>query len=263
MRAICVDDEAILLKVLKAAVEQSPDIESAADFSNGEDAIKYAESNPVDIAFLDIEIHSMTGIELAVELRKINPKMYVVFCTGYENYALDAFRIHANGYLTKPIYAENVQEQINNIKALTGDDGSRLVVKCFGNFEIFYRNKPLEFKRSKSKELFAYLTDRQGASVSAGQITAALWEDDYDDKRVKNNLYQAYFHLKQVLDEIGLGDILIKNSSGYAINASMIDCDYYKLLKKEISLRDLPQSEYMYQYSWAEETNAKINIENS
>lgn len=255
MRAICVDDEAILLRVLANAVEQSKDINSVASFSNGKAAIEYAKENPVDIAFLDIEIRQMTGIDLAVELRKIHPKLFVVFCTGYEQYALDAFKIHANGYLTKPIYAENVQEQIDNIKSLIGEASDKLVIKCFGNFEVYHNNKPVEFKRNKSKELLAYLIDRQGATVSVIQIADALWEDVIDDKHIKNNLYQAYHHLKSVLEELGFGDVLIKNANGYAVNTKLVDCDYYKYLNKEISIDDLLQKEYMIQYSWAEETN--------
>lgn len=259
MRALCVDDEAILLRVLENAVEQSPDIQGVAKFSNGRDAIEYAKNNPIDIAFLDIEIHQMTGIELAVELRKIHPKLFVVFCTGYEQYALGAFKIHANGYLTKPIYAEDVQEQIDNIKSLIGETSDKLVIKCFGNFEVYYNNKPVEFKRNKSKELLAYLIDRAGATASAGQIAVALWENEFDDKKIKNNLYQAYHSLKSVLEEIGFADILIKTSNGYAVNTKLVDCDYYKYLNKEISFDDLSQTDYMYQYSWAEETNARIN----
>ena len=256
MRAICVDDEAILLRALTNTVEQSNDINTVASFSNGKSAIEYAKENPIDIAFLDIEIRQMTGIDLAVELRKIHPKLFVVFCTGYEQYALDAFKIHANGYLTKPIYAEDVQEQIDNIKALIGADVDKLVVKCFGNFDVYYDNKPLSFKRNKSKELFAYLIDRQGATASVIQIADALWEDVMDDKHIKNNLYQAYHQLKITLEEIGFGDAIIKNSTGYAVDKSFLDCDYYKYLNKEISLDDISQKEYMIQYSWAETTNA-------
>lgn len=255
MRAICVDDEAILLRVLTNAVEQSNDINSVASFSNGKAAIEYAKENPIDIAFLDIEIRQMTGIDLAVELRKIHPKLFVVFCTGYEQYALDAFKIHANGYLTKPIYAEDVQEQIDNIKALTGEASDKLVIKCFGNFEAYHNDKPIEFKRNKSKELLAYLIDRNGATASVIQIADSLWEDIMDDKHIKNNLYQAYHHLKSVLEELGFGDVLIKNANGYAVNTKLVDCDYYKYLNKEISIDDISQKEYMIQYSWAEQTN--------
>lgn len=255
MRAICVDDEAILLRALTSVVEQSSDINSVASFSNGKAAIEYAKENPIDIAFLDIEIRQMTGIELAVELRKIHPKLFVVFCTGYDQYALDAFKIHANGYLTKPIYTEDVQEQIDNIKVLIGEDSDKLVVKCFGNFEVYHNNKPVEFKRNKSKELLAYLIDRNGATASVIQIADSLWEDELDEKKIKNNLYQAYHQLKNTLETIGFSNVLIKNTNGYAVNTKLVDCDYYKYLNKEISIDDISQKEYMIQYSWAEETN--------
>lgn len=259
MKAICVDDEAILLRVLTKAVEQSPDIDEVASFSTGKEAIEYAQSNHIDIAFLDIQIHGMNGIELAVELRKVYPKLPVVFCTGYADYALDAFKIHANGYLTKPIYADDVQEQINNIKETMGiDTENKLTIQCFGNFEVYYKGEPVEFKRKKSKELLAYLVDRKGATVSVGQIASALWEDELDEKSLKNYLYQVQHNLKQVLSEIGLGDVLIKNSSGYAVDTKLLDCDYYKYLEDNTSLQKLSHNEYMYQYSWAEETNAEL-----
>lgn len=258
MRAICVDDEAILLQVLKKSVEQSPDIDEAVAFSNGKSAIEYAQKNPIDIAFLDIEIHKMNGIELATKLREIHPKLPVVFCTGYSQYALDAFKIHANGYLTKPIRPDDVQEQIDNIKETFGIGNTpKLTVQCFGNFEVYFDGKPLAFKRSKSKEMLAYLIDRQGAVVTTGQIATALWEDELDEKSLKNYLYQVQYHLKAVLSEIGMDGAIIKSSTGYAVNTEMLDCDYYKYLENPDNYTPA-HNEYMYQYSWAEETNADL-----
>lgn len=259
MKAICVDDEAILLKVLTNAVEQSPDIEMTSSFSTGKAAIEYAKKNPIDIAFLDIEIRQMTGIELATQLRKIHPGLFVVFCTGYEQYALDAFKIHANGYLTKPIRHSDVQEQIDNIKSLTGyEETKKLSVQCFGDFEVFYEGKPISFKRSKAKELLAYLISRRGATVSTGQLVAALWEDESDEKKLKSYLYQIQHDLKYCLSEIGFDDILIKNGNGYAVNTKHFDCDYYKYLEGDIKIKNIPVREFMYQYSWGEEIAAEL-----
>lgn len=261
MKAICVEDETILLKQLKAKVEQFPDITDVAAFNNTEEALKYAVKKRIDIAFLDVEINGSSGLDLAAELRKINPAIFIIFCTGYEEYALSAFRVHANGFITKPVCAEDIQDQIENIKGIIRERknaGKKLTVKCFGNFEVYYQNKPIKFKRKKSKELFAYLIDRRGAAVPVMQIATALWEDDSEDRKLKNNIYQTYRHLKYILDNIGFGDILIKTSTGYAVNTKKIDCDYYKLLHKEISPREITLPEYMCQYSWAEETNARI-----
>lgn len=259
MKALCVDDEPILLTALKKAVEASPDISSAETFTSGRAALEYASENHVDIAFLDIQIHKMNGIELAENLRKMMPKLPIVFCTGYNDYALDAFRIHANGYLTKPITAPAVQEQIDSIKELMGIvETKKLTVRCFGNFEVFFDDKPVIFKRAKAKEMLAYLIDRKGASVTSGQIGVELWNDDADEKGIKNNIYQALHSLKAALNEIGMDDVLIKSSAGYAVNTTLLDCDYYKFLESGVNAAEHPVNEYMYQYSWAENTLAEL-----
>ena len=105
MIALCVDDEKVLLNTLTRAVEASPDITEVVSFRQEKEALEWAQANTPDIAFLDIELHRMTGIDLAEQLLALHPDMGVVFCTGYDNYAIDVInrRIHAYGYLTKPI----------------------------------------------------------------------------------------------------------------------------------------------------------------
>ncbi|MBQ0079003.1 MAG: response regulator [Eubacterium sp.] len=154
MKALCVDDEILLLEILKKSVLESPDISEVAGFRSAIEALDWAKENPdgFDIAFLDIQIQKMNGLELAEELRKLNHRLPVVFCTGYEEYALDAFKVHAAGYLTKPIHPADVQEQIDTIKEILDlEDNKKLEVKCFGNFEVYADGKPLSFKRKKSK----------------------------------------------------------------------------------------------------------------
>lgn len=261
MKALCVDDEAILLGVLKKAVGESPDIDEVVGFSSGKKALAWAQENAFDIAFLDIQIGQMTGIDLARELKEMYPALPVIFCTGYGQYALDAFKVHAVGYLTKPIRAKDVQEQIDNIKEMTGynkENEKRFRIQCFGNFECYVDDVPLEFKRKKSKEILAYLVDRRGAMVTTGQITAALWEDEMDEKKASNYLYQLLHHLKQVLASVGMEDVLLTLPNGYAINKELVNCDYYRYLENDPQVAKSFKGEYMYQYGWAEETAASL-----
>lgn len=261
MKALCVDDETILLNVLKKAVEASPDIDTVVGFTSAKKALDWAWENEFDIAFLDIQIGQMTGLELAKELKDIDPTIPVVFCTGYGQYALDAFKVHAVGYLTKPIYAKDVQEQIDNIKQMTGYDKEnkkRFRIQCFGNFECYVDDVPLEFKRKKSKEIFAYLVDRRGAAVTSGQITAVLFEDSMDEKKASNYLYQLLHHLKQVLASVGMEDVFLTLPNGYAINKELVNCDYYRYLDNDPQVMNSFRGEYMYQYDWAEETLATL-----
>ena len=99
MIAIAVDDEALMLGALVAAVEASPDITSVAKFSDCEEALEYVKNNPADIAFLDINMRGMGGLALAEKIVATRPGCKIVFCTGYEEYAILAFKLHASGYL--------------------------------------------------------------------------------------------------------------------------------------------------------------------
>ena len=81
----------------------------------------------------------------------------------------------------KPISAMDVQEEINNIKGVRQRE-KPLTVKCFGNFEVYINGQKLVFKRSKTKELLAFLIDRHGAGVTIAQIGVALWENNQEQK---------------------------------------------------------------------------------
>ena len=109
MIAIAVDDEALMLGALVAAIEASPDITRVESFSDCEEALEFVKTGPVDIAFLDINMRGMGGLSLAEKIIAVRPHCKIVFCTGYEEYAIPAFKLHASGYLLKPISKEDVQ----------------------------------------------------------------------------------------------------------------------------------------------------------
>ena len=87
---------------------------------------------------------------------------------------MKAFELHATGYLMKPVTAEDIRRELTFLYKDSGRD-KRVRVQTFGGFDVFVDGKPLEFKRSKSKELLAYLIDRHGANVTTGELCAALW----------------------------------------------------------------------------------------
>lgn len=252
MIAITVDDERPMLKMLTAAVSASPNIAFVREFYTCTDALEWAAENVIDIAFLDISMRGMGGMALAERLLKIQPACKIIFCTGYTEYAVDAFRLHVSGYLMKPITAEAVQREIDYIE---GKREKLLTVRCFGNFEVYRGSAPLSFRRSKSKELLAFLVDRNGAGVTTKEICARLWETSSDDARNSNYFYQLLNDLSYALKAANAEKILIKANRTYAVDTERIDCDYYNYLK---SGKPKFRSEYMTQYSWAEETCGKL-----
>ena len=254
MRAIAVDDEELMLRALERAIHASPDIKEVVKFSNCERALEYVKENPIDVAFLDINMRGMGGISLAEKIINLCLNSKIVFCTGYEEYAIPAFKIHASGYLMKPISAEDVQSEIDNIKGIRQKE-KLLEVKCFGNFEVYVKGERLLFKRSRTKELFAFLVDRRGAGMTAKQICAVLFPDDTDD--VKNTAYlrQLVMDLKNTLKTVGANAVFCHETPYYRVDASLLKCDYFSYLEN-----GKPEflGEYMTQFSWAEETCAML-----
>jgi two-component SAPR family response regulator len=256
MKAIAVDDEIYMLETLQEAVSASSDIETVEAFSTCSAALAYAAEHPVDIAFLDINMRGMGGLALAEKILAARPDCKIVFCTGYEEYAISAFKLHASGYLMKPISAEDVQGEIDNIKGVRQKEKT-LTVKCFGNFEVYAKDEKVMFKRLKSKELFAFLIDRNGASMTAKQICAVLFPDDTDDNKNSAYLRQLVLDLKNTLKTVGAEGVFCHETPCYRVDTSLIKCDYISHLetgKPEF------HGEYMTQYSWAEDTCAMLQF---
>lgn len=250
MKAIAVDDEPLMLYALVKAVMASPDITSVEKFGSCNETLEWVRSNPVDVAFLDIDMRGMGGLVLAEKIIELQPDCKIVFCTGYEQYAVAAIKLRVSGYLMKPVSSKDVQEEIDYIKGVKAKE-KLLTVKCFGNFEVYAHGEKIAFRRTKTKELLAFLIDRKGSGVTGREIIAMLWSDNGDEKKKHNYLRQLFLDLRQTLETVDAGALIIQNNYSYSLATEKIDCDYYSYLqtgKPEF------RGEYMTQYSWAEET---------
>ena len=256
MKAIAVDDEIYMLETLQEAVSASSDIEMTETFSSCSAALAYATENPIDIAFLDINMRGIGGLGLAEKLLELQPGCKIVFCTGHEEYAVSAFQLHVSGYLMKPITPEAVQKEIEHIKGVKAGE-KLLTIQCFGNFEVFYNQEVLPFKRKKAKELLAVLIDRNGAGMTAKQICAILFPDNTDDTKNAAYLRQLVLDLKNTLKTIQAEDVLRHDTPYYRIDTNQVKCDYLSYLETG---KPAFHGEYMTQYSWAEETCAMLQF---
>ena len=256
MRAIAVDDEIYMLETLVEAVSASSDMEAVEAFSSCSAALAYAAEHPIDVAFLDINMRGIGGLGLAEKLVELQPRCKVVFCTGHEEYAVSAFKLHVSGYLMKPITAEAVQKEIDHIKGVKATE-KLLTIKCFGNFEVLYNGEILPFKRKKAKELLAVLVDRNGAGMTAKQICAILFSDDTDDGKNAAYLRQLILDLKNTLKMLGAENVLRHDMPYYRIDTNLVKCDYLSFLETG---KPAFFGEYMTQYSWAEATCAMLQF---
>ncbi len=254
MRILCVDDERLALQMLEQAVKKAKPEAQVLAFKFQDELIDEAAKNGCDVAFLDIHMRGMNGVEVAKELKKINPKMNIIFVTGFSEYTGDAMRLHASGYIMKPVTKEKVEAELSDLRfPIVPKSDALLRVQCFGNFDVFTPDgKPLHFERSKAKEVFAYLVHRHGSSCTKKEIAAILFEDMPYDSKQQIYVQKIMSALMKSLREAGAEKIIEKSYNNIAVNVKLIDCDYYRFEELDAGAVNAYQNEYMSQYYWAE-----------
>ena len=254
MRMLCVDDEPLMLKMLEMAIKEArPDADITAHKKQA-DLLEDARKNGCDIAFLDIHMRGMNGVELAKELKTVNPKMNIIFVTGFSEYAGEAMSMHASGYIMKPVTKEKIEKELADLRfPIIPKKNAKLRVQCFGNFDVFTPDGDhVRFERSKAKEVFAYLVHRRGSSCTTREIFAAIFEDEPYEKKLQNLLQTYIYSMIKSLKKIGAEDAVVRSYNALAVNPEVLDCDYYRFCELDAGAVNAYECEYMSQYYWAD-----------
>ena len=259
MRAIAVDDKPVPRRALVRALEEAePGIEITA-CASAEEVLALSDLGAYDVAFVDTDLPGKSGIQLARELKASHPLLNIVFATGFGEFMADAFALHSSGYLMKPITAEKVRRELDDLRHVpTPRDTGKLVARCFGDFEVFAQGEPVTFERSRTKELLAYLIDRRGSVVGMRKVEAALWGDTRDESVSSSYLRTLAADLRNALAAHGFSTAVVRRYGEIGIDTAQVSCDYYDLLAGDPLAISAWHGEYMSQYSWAEETKAAL-----
>ena len=113
---IMVDDRRIVLTGGLPVLEEVMPNATVVGFVRPSEAVEYARTNRVALAFLDIELGKVSGFDLCRTLLEINPRTNVVFLTAYVEYSFDAWETGASGFMLKPITPEGVRKQLKNLR---------------------------------------------------------------------------------------------------------------------------------------------------
>ena len=109
INAIAIDDEPLALKVIQSLCEKSENVNLLKTFTQPNEALKHLRKYPVDLIFCDIQMPSMTGINLVKALDK---KTLVIFTTAFSEYAVVSYELNAIDYLLKPINQKRFTQAI-------------------------------------------------------------------------------------------------------------------------------------------------------
>ncbi len=115
MRALIVDDEDLARQRLRRLLAAFPEVEVAGEAADGEEALeRIAELRP-DLVFLDVQMPGCSGIEVALSLPSLPPK--IIFCTAYDEYAIEAFEVDAADYLLKPVSRARLGQALDKVRS--------------------------------------------------------------------------------------------------------------------------------------------------
>lgn len=169
MKCLIVDDEKLALSRLKRLLNEE-NISDIVECNTPLDAIKEVAKQKFDIAFLDISMPQMSGLELANTILDINPNTFIVFQTAYDEHALEAFSVGGIDYLLKPISSDSIKKTLEKIsKYIKNENSSKKIVAKRGNKiylisieDIFYIKADLDEIIIRIKDADAYIRKKIG-----------------------------------------------------------------------------------------------------
>ncbi|MCD7818247.1 MAG: response regulator [Lachnospiraceae bacterium] len=264
LRIIVVDDERLQLET---NVEYLSEIYPQAEIRPFEvpgQALEDLMREDADLVLLETLLPGrVNGIQLAVQCRRIRPHIRILFCTDSKDYAVDAFKIHADRYLCKPVMKNDLKNEIEYIFESQEelDQPSDVDIKSdpfapdkpylrtFGSFELFSNGEPVVIRRKKSKEILALLTDRRGGWMTNAELAEVFWKgEEYDVNKAK---YVSTLVKELMLDlkRAGISDIVERRRGRIRLCVDQVNCDYYRLPDRGIAVNSHSGS-YMEQYNW-------------
>ena len=124
LNIIIVDDNKAIIADSLFVLEEVVPTATITGFNWPQEAIEYAKVNRIDLAILDIEMGTASGLDLCHALLEINPCTAVVYLTAYPDYSLDAWDTDACGFMVKPLTPEGVRRQLNKLRCSFSMGGS-------------------------------------------------------------------------------------------------------------------------------------------
>lgn len=272
IRAIIVDDEPLSLQLMEKKLNNIGGVEVVGMFANAESVLNELKNLDFQVAFLDIEMAGLSGLDLAEMIMEWNSQIHIVFVTAYRDYAIQAFELDSLDYLLKPVMKDRLEKTIlrlqeniqKNVQNNNNSSCSFIKVICFNEFMVYQGEELIKWKTAKVKELFAFLIMNFNTNVNRDVIIDTLWPDQ-DYKKAKIQLHTSLSYLRKTLDSIGCNYSLTFSNQSYKLFIDHLYCDELELERlmnlqmtnqniNEIErILSLYTGEYMEknEYSWA------------
>ncbi|MFC5404953.1 response regulator [Cohnella soli] len=212
MKAIVIDDESPALDSLTRLLERNG-VSVVGAFRDPREVLAKQEQLRFEVAFVDIEMPELSGLELAARLQTANPELHIVFVTAYEQYAVEAFELDAADYLLKPVQLGRLDMTLKRLRAklakgeASDDKAASMRMLCLLQRLAIHdehgRSLDIQWRTAKARELFAYLVHCGDRSPSKDELIDTLWPDGDVDKAA-TLLHTSLYHIRQTMKNANL-----------------------------------------------------------
>ncbi|MGW8428863.1 response regulator [Peribacillus simplex] len=246
--AITIDDEQPNHILLKRVIDQNGQLEVVKQFTHPETALEKIREIKPDVAFVDIEMPDMNGLELAEKILAIHGQTHIIFVTAYSQYAIEAFKVNALDYILKPVDAHEMNRVVRKIKNRTSQQGLESAngpqeimhkgrILFMGEFEVYGKHsyQKVHWMTSKVEELLAYLVMHLGKPVDKWKLCDLLWPN-LDPNRATTNLHTSIYRLKKTIANEQVPLQIKSNSNGYWVELEECLLDYQEFVRLSTDL---------------------------
>jgi two-component system, LytTR family, response regulator len=234
IKAIIVDNEELALEFMKRKLNEFDEIEVVASYTDSRDLIEKLQLLEFDVAFLDIEMGEVSGIDIAEQLINLNRDIQIVFVTAYQDYAIQAFEMNSVDYLLKPVIKGRLVKTIKRLenKKIQQSPSPRekikrediLSINSLGDLSVTFLGSIIKWKTAKVKELFAYLLTHQDSYIDRDILLNQLWPG-LDYKKAKVYLHTSMSYLRQLLKEYGYSEAVTFQDNKYKLTLDKFTWD--------------------------------------
>lgn len=232
IRTIVVDDEWYNMVEIVDLIEKAGFMTVEKQYENPKKALEEIDKISPQVAFIDIEMPEMDGITLAENLLEKNPSIIIVFITGWNQYAVQAFELNALDYIMKPINAERFNKTVekikNKINLKTELQSTSLKIKSFNRLEVSINEKKVIWQRTKAEELFAFLLMNNGNYIHKDTILEYLWPQ-YERSKALPILQTSICKIRNIFSDLKKEISIDYKVSKYGLFLTDVACDYIEL----------------------------------
>jgi DNA-binding LytR/AlgR family response regulator len=203
VRAVIADDERLMREQLRARLaEVWPELQIVAEAKNGREAVEAVATHRPDLAFLDIRMPGMTGVEAA---REIGDACHIVFITAYSEYAVEAFEQGAVDYVLKPADSERLALTVARLKKRLGArpaDLGDLLEKLAARLDLPDGTPPASPRKGGHLQWIQASVGPQIRMIPVAEVLFFTSDEKYT--RVQTETYEALIRkpIKELVEEL-------------------------------------------------------------